>query len=295
MLSINNLYSSKDKRIVLTVCHHITSEEFVNRYPARAGIISVISGMATIVFNDGKEYLLKAGDVFVCSPNEEYKLECKSMVEIYTTHFRVSDFISTDYLVYSKENTSKLIKLLDEIRSVMDANHVNSKKVIENVLFIDEKLEARMDNYSDSSEVVIKSAFVLIMSLIYQYFYEDMNFKSTEKDLHFKEIENTVNYITEHLSDKITLDELAKIAMMGKTNYSLAFKRTMGVTVWDYILNARVELATSYLLEQTENFNISEIALRCGFNNITHFNKVFKKAKGKTPSEFKKKPDNPCF
>lgn len=87
----------------------------------------------------------------------------------------------------------------------------------------------------------------------------------------------------------------AKSVGMGKTNYSIAFKSVTGMTVWDYILNARIELASGYLTEKGDDLNVTEIAMLCGFNNTAHFTKIFKKIRGKTPGDFKKDTDNPCF
>ncbi len=295
MLTINNLYSDYKKRVILTVCHEKTQETFKNNYLGRASIISIVSGIASVIFKDGSKVELKAGDSFVCDSNLEYTVACLGFVELLSVHFRVSDFIDGyEFKIYDKSDASKLTTLFDGIKKKIVSENVNAKKIQDTILFIEKNLELREKNRTIYSEIVVKSSFTFILSLIFQYFYEYENYKLTDKDLHRAEIEKSLSYINEHLTEKITLDELDKVAMMGKTNYSVAFKRIMGVTVWDYILNARIELATSYILEQ-ESFNISEIAQLCGFNNSTHFNKVFKKVKGKTPSDFKKKPDNPCF
>ena len=108
-------------------------------------------------------------------------------------------------------------------------------------------------------------------------FFEDLKNETREQNAHYKNIEKSIAYIHENLSKKITLEELAQIAMMGKTNYSVFFKKMTGMTVWEYIINARVALASSYLLENKDEYNITELAFRCGFNNSAYFNKIFKK------------------
>lgn len=122
-----------------------------------------------------------------------------------------------------------------------------------------------------------------------------MKNEAQEQNTHYKNIEKSIAYIHENLSKKITLEELAQIAMMGKTNYSVFFKKMTGMTVWEYIINARVALASSYLLENKDEYNITELTFQCGFNNSAYFNKIFKKLKGKTPRDFMKNIDNPCF
>ena len=110
-----------------------------------------------------------------------------------------------------------------------------------------------------------------------------------------KDIEKALVYINENITEKIELSTLAKIANMGKTNFSITFKKVTGMTVWEYILNTRIELAANYLIEKKDKYNITEIAFMSGFNNSAHFNKTFKKLKGKTPSDFKNSHENPCF
>ena len=296
MIEINNLYSDVKKKVILTLCHAKTNKIIENNYPTKAGIVSVVSGMLTVNLSDGKEIYLKSGDTFIFSTGCEYKIKCLGLVELYSAHFRVSDFIDDEgFKIYNKEATSTLTGLFNDIKGVVDGGDYKANKILDNILFIDKELESRSVTYSAFSEISIKSAFVFILSLILQYFVEDKNYNRLKTETHKEEIKNTINYITEHLGEKLTLDELSKIAMMGKTNYSVAFKRIMGMTVWDYILNARVELATNYLLEKSNNLSIAEIAMLCGFNNTANFNKVFKKIKGKTPREYIKKSDNPCF
>ena len=133
------------------------------------------------------------------------------------------------------------------------------------------------------------------MSYLVQYNNKSFDEKHIAKTPHRAEIEKTMVYINQHLGENLTLDKLARIASMNKTYYSTIFKKVTGMTVWEYILNTRVELAISYLIKNNNEFNITEILGMCGFNNATSFNKTFKKITGKTPTEYKNSNNNPCF
>ena len=169
--------------------------------------------------------------------------------------------------------------------------HLNGKKIIEAMFMI----ESEFENKSQGSNFVIKSYLTLILSLSMQYYLNGSDNSALKRSAHYKNIERTLLYINENIASKITLEELAQIANMGKTNYSLAFKNATGMTVWEYIMNTRVELASSYLIEQKDDFNVTEVAFLCGFNSAAHFSKTFKKLKGKAPSDYKRKQQNPCF
>ena len=131
--------------------------------------------------------------------------------------------------------------------------------------------------------------------MISQYLLDGLDDGGINRCKNYKNIKKSLEFINDNLSEKLTLDELSRVANMGKTNYSAAFKNVTGMTVWEYIINARIEFASNYLIEKRDEFNITEIAMMSGFNNAAHFSKIFKKIKGNTPSEFKNNSNNPCF
>lgn len=96
-----------------------------------------------------------------------------------------------------------------------------------------------------------------------------------------------MEYIDAHLTEPITLAELAGAVQLSQNYFSALFHKTNGITLWDYINTKRVELAVHLLLEdKTEN--ILQIALQCGFNNTANFNKTFKALTNMSPSEYRK-------
>lgn len=97
-------------------------------------------------------------------------------------------------------------------------------------------------------------------------------------------------YIDEYFEEKITLDSLSEIFHFHPSYISRVFHKNKGVTIKSYINQKRIEHAI-YLLE-TSNLAIKDIAHSCGFINISHFNRVFKKFTGKKPSQKKRKEYN---
>ncbi len=138
-----------------------------------------------------------------------------------------------------------------------------------------------------ASDMFVKANLLMILANLARYFYEDLNTKSmpvkTENVVH---LEHSMNYILSHLEEELTLDTLAREAGMSRTYYSTMFKMLNGVSVWTYIINQRIDRAQQ-LLEKTE-MSVIEICEKCGFNNLSNFNKAFKKITGKTPSEYRK-------
>jgi transcriptional regulator GlxA family with amidase domain len=81
------------------------------------------------------------------------------------------------------------------------------------------------------------------------------------------------------------LQEVAKLTSMTAVSFSRFFKMRTGITFIDSLLELRLGHASRLLIDTT--LSISEIAYNCGFNNISNFNRLFKKKKGCTPKEFR--------
>lgn len=93
------------------------------------------------------------------------------------------------------------------------------------------------------------------------------------------------NFINENYMDELRLAQLAEIAGMSASAFSRFFKLHTGRNLSDYIIDIRLGYATRKLVDTSRS--ISEISFECGFNNLSNFNRIFKKKKGCSPSEFR--------
>ena len=92
-------------------------------------------------------------------------------------------------------------------------------------------------------------------------------------------------YIDKHYSENIRLQELADIACMAPAAFSRFFKLHTGRTLSNFIADIRLGIATRMLVDSTKT--ISEICYESGFNNLSNFNRIFRKNKEMTPREFR--------
>jgi AraC-like DNA-binding protein len=89
-----------------------------------------------------------------------------------------------------------------------------------------------------------------------------------------------------HFQDKITLEEIAAVAHLSPKAFCRYFKSKTRKTYYGFLLEVRVTHACNLLLEK--DAAVSEICYESGFNNLSNFNRYFKKITGKTPFEYKK-------
>jgi len=97
-----------------------------------------------------------------------------------------------------------------------------------------------------------------------------------------------IKFIKNNLTNKdITVELLAEKACMSTSHFHKKFKNTLGISPIDYINSEKIKFSKK-LIKQSKNLRISEVAYKSGFNNISYFNRQFKKMEMITPQQFKK-------
>lgn len=99
-------------------------------------------------------------------------------------------------------------------------------------------------------------------------------------------MEKVLSYITFHYTEDISLENTASLVAMNTTAFCRYFKEKSGKTFMEYILELRVGYACQLLL--SNSMDISQLSMECGFNTISHFNRIFKRITNLTPSEYRK-------
>lgn len=101
---------------------------------------------------------------------------------------------------------------------------------------------------------------------------------------HSLQLKNVLHYIETHYTEAISLNELAKIAGMNPKYFCRFFKEMTSRTPINYLNYYRIECACEQF--STKRTSITEVALNCGFNDISYFCKTFHKYKGVTPRQY---------
>lgn len=93
--------------------------------------------------------------------------------------------------------------------------------------------------------------------------------------------------ILQNSTSNLSLPELAKLCNMSLATFKRRFNAVFGESPAQYLLKTKLQKASTMLCNTDEQFRIADIAYDCGFDTVTHFNKVFKKHYGLSPTEFK--------
>jgi len=92
-------------------------------------------------------------------------------------------------------------------------------------------------------------------------------------------------FIRDHQAEDLSLGQVAKAVNTSTFYFCKLFKKATGLNFTEYVSRTRIEKAKNLLLNP--NLRVSEIAFEVGFQSLTHFNRVFKKIVGQSPSEYR--------
>ena len=151
--------------------------------------------------------------------------------------------------------------------------------------YIHSRFKQAYSNYTSGDYVKRLSLQSIVMELMAYVFTKKL---PDHKILNKKEknlaIRGTKDFINNNFAT-VTLESAAENASMSYSHFSRVFKETFGTTFSKYITHLRIEKSIAFLTNT--DLNITDIAMECGFSNLSHFVKCFKEEKGITPNKFR--------
>ncbi len=145
--------------------------------------------------------------------------------------------------------------------------------------------ELRLDTIERTSGYEIR-VYAALISLIGELVKEcgEAEAASNYQNINYDRIEAAMKYMDSHISDKLTLEEIAAVSGYSRNYFCTLFNNLNGLSPWDYIMIKRINMSKK-LLESADD-SITNIASKCGYQTITIFNRHFKRLVGYTPTEY---------
>ena len=161
-------------------------------------------------------------------------------------------------IVFSRQVTEKVKPMLEALSN--NANSFHSVIELLNILY-------ELSN-DDDARILCSSTFT------------DQDDSSESR-----RVQKVINYLHINYHKDIRLIDVAEYVNMSEVSFSRFLKKRTGKNYIEYLNDIRLGFASRFLVNS--NRTIAEISFDCGFNNLSNFNRLFKKRKGHTPKEFR--------
>ena len=224
------------------------------------GISFALEGEALYRSVSGKRYKARQGDVLFLSSSSAYTIDISGSYRHYTVNF-----------VLHNEYSDSLFE--NDITVLHTENEQYFKTAFSRLC---ETWKEKKSGYEMKATMYV---YRLLEALV-----SELNAKKLENNRTYHTVVRAKEYIDKNYAENITIPFLARLCNMSETNFRRTFLSVFGQTPIAYRDNVRLLNAKALL--ESGFYSVGEIALRCGFDDVSYFCRFFKKHTGLTPLAF---------
>ena len=225
-------------------------------------------------FEEGEIVLIGENLPHMWLNNEEYfKKSSKLVAKAVAAHFK-NDFLGAGFFdVPEMKHISKLFE-----RAKFGIKFLN----------VDKHIYTKIDQMISLGGFEKTMTLINVLSLLAKH--NDYKLLASQGSINsFKHIDNenmvkTFEYVYENFTDTIYLADVANVINMNPASFSRFFKRVNRKTFSNFLNEVRIGFSCKLMMEKSKD--ITSICFESGFNNLSNFNRQFKKMKGMSPSEY---------
>ena len=173
-------------------------------------------------------------------------------------------------------------KSIMHINKDTDCHNDCNNKILELLIPIFNMDKSDIDMY----ELELRGRLLMIWQLMYNSHFVTVHNNSVYDHI-YPQLKNCIDYIDNNYQENIELTLLAQTAGMSQGHFCRVFKEFTGFTPFTYLNRKRILESCRFLTDSSES--IAEIATKCGYNNISYYNRTFLKIMQETPSDFRKR------
>jgi len=231
-------------------------------------IMYCIAGEGWVRLNQNKLHLMHKGSIIVIPANtpHAYGSSESHPWTIYWFHMR-------------GENAPTFFEGIDSFTAPSQVSVEKSTQIIE---LFHESYELLEKGYS-LNHIIYVSQLACHLAALIRFSQQQPKMSKSRQIKH--DIEESLQYMSTHIEQQVTLQELAEQAKLSVPHYSMLFKDATGYSPIDYFLRLKIQRACQYL-DLTDQ-SIKEISHQLSFQDPYYFSRIFKKIIGKSPSAYR--------
>lgn len=248
-------------------------------YHKQLELLLIMEGQLEVYLEEDS-YQLDPGEVIIIGDSELHRDRSSKVLDYIVLQFDLEQFFdhsSIPYMRYFSETHTPLSKA----NYIFRENEEIKKQTAACIEGILEEVKRKDTGYELAVSILIKQILLLLLR-------GDTRKMLVEQD-NFEKIrlKPVLDYVENHLNDRIQVEEVCKIANMSYYYFVKYFKKTIGLSFTEYVNYRKVKWAERILL--TKDLSISEVGEKIGMPNMAHFYKMFKKYNDCSPKQFQRK------
>lgn len=240
-----------------------------------------------------QEFKIIKGDIFVIPPYVPHKINTgnESSIQIFEFEF-IPEFINQNF--GSIENVESFFDfayiepfLVGESKvrprlNLVGRIQIEAENILNEVLI---EYTERKSGYL----LIIKSLLLKLLVMVGREFTKELQDSESRSafDRHRDSIFGAINYIEQNYAKELSVEEVSKISMLSQSYFSYLFKSITAKTFTEYLNDIRISKAMELL--RATNKRVLDICYDVGFNNVNHFNRLFRQKTGITPMVYRRR------
>lgn len=242
-------------------------------------IIYVKKGKGTISLDMDMMYV-EAGDIIVVIPGQLHGI---SQLENYSMEYENIIF-SSDMLISKYSDSLESEVFIPLLSGMLSFNHL---------ITLEDDIHGPLANCLDRADNICKTFpkgyKLALKGYLFEFFYiiynsscENMEIKNNKN---LDKLKDILGFIEKNYQHPISIEDISSFCNFSPSHFMKFFKKSMGTSFIDYLNDYRLSASARMLLSSDDN--IIDIAAACGYDNLSYYNRIFKRKYHVTPSKYR--------
>ncbi len=231
-------------------------------------------------------YHFRPGDVFLFSSNEPHcivEVSGSGALDIMNLQFEPRFLWSPENLLFQVHYPEIFFKRNQKYTHLLAPASETGNGFAHRLQAIEREFQRKDTDYKMMVKLQVLELLVLIRREYADCVIEPAKAVTTN---YLAQMERALDYIDRNLTGELDLSSVAREAAMSPAYFSSLFKKLNGMTLWEYVQSRRIEMAAEMLL--STDCSVTQVAMECGYNSISNFNRSFKAITGQSPVAYRK-------
>ena len=233
------------------------------------------------VYIDEEYFRLNAGDVAIIGAKQLHRDRSIGVpLDYVVLQFDLEEFFDHSTMPYMRY-FSETKNPLSRANYIFQENKAANKEAADCILAILQEVSFKQNGYEIAVSMSIKKLLLLLIRS------DSKKLLADHDDFDRVRLRGVLDFVEEHLTDRIAVEDVSKLANMSYYYFVKFFKKAIGLSFTEYVNYRKIKWAERILL--TKDLSVSEVGDRIGMPNMAHFYKMFKKYNDCSPKQFQKR------